>query len=51
MNDAINNTLSPVEGKVAPDLEKLPFTEVLAKLGANPDRGLTGAEVQERLRQ
>ncbi len=33
----------------AADLEKLPVADVLAKLGANPDLGLTAAEARQRL--
>ena len=33
------------------DLEKAPFDQVLSQLGANADKGLTGAEAQKRLAQ
>lgn len=33
----------------AADLEKLPIADVLARLGANPDQGLTATEAQQRL--
>ena len=48
-NNAVDTALSPVGGKVAPDLEKLPIADVLATLGSKPDQGLSGAEAQQRL--
>jgi H+-transporting ATPase len=49
MADAVNKAPSPASGNAVADLEKLPITDVLAKLDSKPNEGLTGAEAQQRL--
>jgi H+-transporting ATPase len=48
---AMESTASPSKAKLDPaiDLEKMPVDQVLAQLNVKSDRGLSGAEVQQRL--